>query len=86
MGLARDLTMGPPRPRKARIGTTGPYAVVRRLVTAAKPDPAKLKAALDAIAASPNRLRYAEGEVYLAGCERYRALTGDDYGPRRGTY
>jgi hypothetical protein len=85
VGRARDLSMGG-RPRRARLATTGPYAVVRRQLTATTPDPVVLRAALGIIAAQPHRLRYAEGQVYLAGCELYRLLTGEAYGPRRGTY
>lgn len=85
MGLARDLSMGPRRRRPA-IATTGDYAIVRRALAAPEPDAAALRAALDRIAASPHRLRPAEGRVYLDGCARYREITGEEYGPRRGTY
>jgi hypothetical protein len=85
MGRARDLSMGE-RPRRPRLASGGPYAVVRRQLAAATPDPVVLRAALDAIAAQPHRLRYTEGQVYLSGCELYRLLTGEAYGPRRGTY
>jgi hypothetical protein len=85
MGLARDLSMGPRR-RRPRIATTGDYAIVRRALADPEPDPAALRDALERIAASPHRLRPAEGRVYLDGCARYRDVTGEDYGPRRGEY
>src|ERR1041384_4661157 len=37
MGLARDLTMGPKRPRGKKAGTGGPWTILRRLT--AKPGP-----------------------------------------------
>jgi hypothetical protein len=85
MGRARDLTMGS-RTRKPRIASTGDYAVVRRILASSTPDTAKLRAALDRIAASPHRLRFDEAVVRLKGCELLRHLTGEDYGPKWGTY
>lgn len=84
MGLARELTMGPRRPRKPKPGTTGDYAIIRRLTAAETPDLAEFRAALDRIGAQTHRFRPEEGRVYHAGCERYSALTGAQYGPERG--
>lgn len=86
MGLARDLSMGPARPRGAGIARTGDWARLRRLTATAAPDVREFRAVLDRVAALPGRRRYAEGVVYLNACARYRALTGEDYGPRWGTY
>ena len=84
MGLARDLSMGPRRPRRT-IAAGPAYATIRRALEAADPDPVALRAALDAIAAGP-RLRQPEGYLYLAGWDRYREITGSEEGPRKGTY
>jgi len=86
MGLARDLTMGPKRPRNRHSGTSGDYAILRRLTQAENPDLGTFRAVLQRVGSSPERLRFAEGVVYTAACERYRALTGEDFGPRLGIY
>ena len=84
MGLARDLTMGN-RKRTPRPGQSPDYAALKRLTTAATPDLGTFRALLDRVGAG-GRMRYAEGLVYTAACQRYRELTGEDYGPRVGTY
>jgi hypothetical protein len=45
-----------------------------------------MRTILDRVGASPARLRFKEGAIYIEACNRYRALTGEDYGPRLGTY
>lgn len=90
MGRARDLTMGPRRPR-TRLGQTGDYAVVRALSKVPHPTEEQvdaLRAALGRIGASPHRLRFAELAVYTAGCDRLRELRPDEQvaGPTLGRY
>lgn len=85
MGLARDLSMGPRKPR-SRVGSTGDYATLRRLTKAANPDLATFRAVLDRVSANPNRFRFAEGAAYIAACTRYTELTGEPYGIQQGTY
>lgn len=90
MGRARDLTMGPRRPR-ARIGQTGDYAVVRALSKVPNPTDEQvdtLRAALGRIGQSPTRLRFAELAVFTAGCERLRVLRPNETvaGPTLGRY
>lgn len=77
--------MGPKRPR-TRVGYTGDYAILRRLTSAANPDIDELRAAIERVAASPHRLRAAEGRVYVAACTRYHRLTGEKIGPEAITY
>lgn len=86
MGLARELTMGPRRHRKPRVGTQGDYATLRRLTAAETPDLDAFRQALDRVGAQPGRFRLAEGDVYTAACTRYSELTGTQYGIQRGTY
>lgn len=85
MGLARDLTMGT-RKRSTHGANTGDYAALRRLTKAAHPDPATFRTILERVGGSRERMRFAEGAVYAEACQRYRELTGEDYGPRIGTY
>lgn len=89
MGLARELTMGPRKPR-TKVGFTGDFARLRRLITnVTEGDDAMIADLRDTIlrvAATPRRLRYAEGAVYNDACKRYRELTGEKIGPETGTY
>lgn len=85
MGLARDLTMGT-RKRTPRPGHSPDYAALKRLTAAAAPDLATFRATLERVGSSPERMRFAEGVTYAQACQRYRELTGEDYGPRIGTY
>lgn len=85
MGLARDLTMGT-RKRSKHGANTGDYAALRRLTRAANPDLATFRAVLERVGGQRERMRFAEGAVYAEACERYRELSGEDYGPRIGIY
>lgn len=88
MGLARDLTMGPRRPR-TRLATTGPYATARRLTAKAEwtpDDRTAMAAAIAEIMATRTRLRFAEGAVLNAACLRYREVTGERIGPETSHY
>jgi hypothetical protein len=86
MGLARELTMGTRRPRGGGIAANPDYAALRRLTRAANPDVETMRTILDRVGASPARMRFKEGAIYIEACQRYRALTGQDYGPVLGTY
>ncbi|MHB9861961.1 hypothetical protein [Streptomyces sp. YIM S03343] len=86
MGLARELTMGTRRPRGNAIAAHPDYAALRRLTRARNPDLDTFRTILDRVGASPARMRFKEGAIYVEACQRYRALTGEDYGPRLGTY
>jgi hypothetical protein len=87
MGLARELTLGPNGGRRTRSpqpGSAPVYRTLRRLTALAAPtadDVAALRAAIDQVAASPARLRPAEGRIWSAACTRYRTLTGERIGP-----
>lgn len=87
MGLARELTLGPNGGRRTRSpqpGSAPVYRTLRRLTDLDTPtadDITALRAAIDQVAASPNRLRPAEGRIWSAACARYRALTGERVGP-----
>lgn len=83
MGLARELSMGPRRPR-SRVGFTGDFAVLRRLTAASTPDVGDLRATILRVGATPTRFRFAEGVAYNAACKRYRELTGEKIGPETG--
>jgi len=85
MGLARDLTMGPKR-RRQRPDSTGDFALIRRLTAEAEPDLDQFRAALDRVGAQRSRFRFAEGDIYTAGCTKYSELTGRPYGIQQGTY
>jgi hypothetical protein len=85
MGLARDLTMGPRRPRKARVGHTADYAALRRLTASPAPDLAVFRAVMGRVGRQPGRLRFAELAVYTAASERFHELTGEWIGPSLGT-
>jgi hypothetical protein len=65
---------------------TGDYTLLRKLTRDPDPDLTQFREALDRVAASPHRLRYAEGAVYSAACTRYSTLTGTSYGPRQIEY
>lgn len=80
MGLARELSMGPPRKRRPAPGTTGDFATLRRLTAAPDPDLAQFKEVLDRVAAQASRFRWQEGYVYNDACRRYSELTGKPYG------
>ncbi|GAA2732274.1 hypothetical protein [Streptomyces nogalater] len=85
MGRARELTMGR-RPRRNGIAANPDYAALARMTKAAAPDVVRFRTILDRVGASPARMRFKEGVIYLEACARYRQLTGEDYGPRIGTY
>jgi hypothetical protein len=86
MGLARELSMGPRRPRTNRIAADPDYAALRRLTRAAQPDVAQLRTILERVGAKPERMRFKEGAIYIEACQRYQQLTGEAYGPILGTY
>jgi hypothetical protein len=86
MGRARELTMGPRRPRRNGIAANPDYAALRRMTRAQAPDTDLMRTILDRVGSSPTRMRFKEGVIYLEACKRYRELTGEDYGPRLGTY
>lgn len=86
MGLARDLTMGPRRPRSNAIAANPDYAALRRLTRAASPDLEVMRTILDRVGSNPARMRFKEGAIYIEACKRYRELSGEDYGPRLGIY
>lgn len=77
--------MGPRRPR-TKAGFTGDFAVLRRLTAATAPDVQEFRAAIERVAATPTRFRFAEGAAYNAACTRFRQLTGERIGPETGTY
>ena len=83
MGRARDLTMG--TRRSSTIAANPDYTALRRMTRAENPDVARMRAILDRVGASPARMRFKEGAIYIEACKRYRELTGEDYGPRLGT-
>jgi hypothetical protein len=85
MGLARELSMGKRRPN-AHTGRTGDYALLRRLTTAQDPDLAIFRTVLERVGGQRDRMRFAEGVVYAEACERYRALSGQEFGPTIGRY
>ncbi|KAB7850134.1 hypothetical protein [Streptomyces mobaraensis] len=86
MGLARELTMGSRRGRNNRIAAHPDFAALRRFTQAENPDLGNFRAILDRVGASPNRLRFKEGVIYIEACKRYRELAGEQYGPALGTY
>lgn len=85
VGLARELTTGSCR-RSNRIAAHPDYAALRRLTQSANPDPEMFRVILDRVGASPGRMRFKEGAIYIEACKRYRELTGEEYGPVLGTY
>lgn len=80
MGRARELTMGPKRPRRSVPG----LAALRRFTDADAPDVAAFRARLDEVGTGPG-LRPGEALVYARACARYRELTGEAYGPTIAT-
>jgi len=77
--------MGTRRPNPHR-GNTGDYAELRRLTRAASPDLTVFRAVLERVGGTRERMRFAEGVVYAEACQSYRELSGEDFGPRIGTY
>ncbi|MFG3287276.1 hypothetical protein ACGF3G_00430 [Streptomyces sp. NPDC048179] len=86
MGRARELTMGTRRPSRNGIAANPDYAALRRMTAADAPDLDTFRTVLDRVGGSPARMRFKEGAIYIEACKRYRELTGEDYGPRLGTY
>lgn len=78
--------MGQPRRRAPRPGTTPDYAALKRLTACADPDLTAFRAILERVGAQRERMRYAEGVIYAKACERYSELSGEQFGPRIGTY
>jgi|SRR5215472_28983 len=87
MGRARELSMGQ-RKRSARGANTGAYAKLRALTAApaGDVDVAAFRAALETVGAQRERMTFAEGAVYAEACARFTEITGEEYGPRIGTY
>jgi hypothetical protein len=77
MGSRRRSTAG---------ANSGDYAALRRLTAAQAPDLTVFRAVLERVGGTRARMRFAEGVVYAQACQRYRELSGEDYGPRIGTY
>ncbi|MET7713675.1 hypothetical protein [Streptomyces sp. NPDC005407] len=86
MGRARELSMGPRRPRRNGIAANPDYAALRRLTRAASPDTDLMRTILDRVGSNPARMRFQEGAIYIEACSRYSELTGTQYGPVQGTY
>ena len=93
MGLARDLTMGPQKPRGRKPGTGGPWTILRRL--ALKPEPltavelAALRAASETVGTpgyGGRGLRNAELDYWTRANARYYAETGERIGPLPTAY
>lgn len=85
MGRARELSMGPKRPRTG--STTDPdFATLKRLTQAQRPDLDTFRAVLDRVGARAERPLFGQGVIYIEACQRYTALTGEQYGPVLGTY
>lgn len=87
MGRARELTMGTAR-RWGRngIAASPDYTALVRLTKAGAPNLDTFRTVLDRVGASPARMRFKEGVIYIEACQRYRELTGENYGPLLGTY
>lgn len=85
MGRARELSMGPRKPR-SRVGNEGDFARLRRLTAAENPDVEQFKEVLDRVSAQTTRFRQAEGMVFNRACARYTELTGEQYGSPTGMY
>lgn len=83
MGLARELTEGPKRPRK-HSGTDPDIAALRRLSRAAKPDVDTFRETLERVTASARRQRFADGAILAVALERYAAITGTAFTPSTG--
>lgn len=81
MGLARELSMGPKRPRTPKPGSTGPYARLRTLTDSAAATVAELQAAVIAAQASNDRPRFMEGVILVRANQRIAALGGTPLGP-----
>jgi hypothetical protein len=86
MGRARELTMGTRRPRRNGIAANPDYAALQRMTKAQAPDVETFRTVLDRVGTNPARMRFKEGVIYIEACKRFRELTGEDYGPRLGTY
>jgi len=93
MGLARDLTMGPKRPRGQKAGTGGPWTTLRRLT--AKPGPltpdelTALRAASQMVGTpgfGGRGLRTAELDYWTRANKRYLDETGERIGPLPTAY
>ena len=83
MGLARELSMGPRKPR-SRVGNEGDFAALRRMTKAENPNLDTFRAILDRVGAQKTRFRFAEGAAYISACTRYSQLTGEPYGVQQG--
>jgi hypothetical protein len=77
--------MGPRKPRR-RPAANPDFAALRRLTQSTAPDLDLMRAVLERVGKSGARMRYAEGVIYVAACQRYSELTGTPYGPAQGTY
>jgi hypothetical protein len=93
MGLARDLSMGPPKPRGRKPGTGGPWTVLRRL--ALKPGPltadelSALRTASETVGTpgyGGRGLRTAELDYWTRANLRYYRETGVRIGPLPTAY
>lgn len=74
------------RKRSSHGANTGDYAALRRLTAAQAPDLTMFRTVLERVGGQRERMRFAEGAVYAQACERYRALSGEEFGPRIGIY
>lgn len=83
MGRARELTMG--TRRKNTIAADPDFAALRRMTRAEHPDVERMRETLDRVGARTARMRFKEGAIYVEACQRYREITGEDYGPKLGT-
>lgn len=88
MGLARDLTMGPKKPRGRKVGTGGEWTVLRRLTAMPGPLCADDLAALRRASETVGRpgyggrgLRTAELDYWTRANQRYYDETGERIGP-----
>jgi hypothetical protein len=70
--------------RRSTIATHPDFTALRRMTRAASPDPVSMRAILDRVGARPERMRFKEGAIYIEACQRYREISGEDYGPRLG--
>lgn len=74
--------------REPRPGTGGHYPRLRAELAKAddRIDVARLRQLLESIGTQAARPRFVEGALYIKGCQRLSALTGQRYGPVQGTY
>jgi hypothetical protein len=77
VGLARDLSMGPHRPRGQRDAGNTDLAALRRLTAAPRPDLETFAAVLNRVAGRAGSMTTTEGSVYLAASRRYEGLSAD---------